>query len=349
MKRAKVNQNINLENYQGIWVLGEQIAGEIHPVTIELIGEGRKLADEIKKELTVIIAGYQIEKSAEALLHYGVDKVLYLEHEELKDFTTDGYVKVLSDAILKYKPEIVLLGATSIGRDLGPRIAARIGTGLTADCTKLEIDPEDGKLLMTRPAFGGNLMATIVCPKNRPQMSTVRPGVMKKAIYQDEQGVLQKEIPELKLEDIKAQLTEIIPAGEKKVNLIDAKIVVSGGRGLKTPEGFALIRELAEALDGEVGSSRAAVDSGWIDHIHQVGQTGTTVHPDLYIACGISGAIQHQAGMHDAKYIVAINKDPNAPIFEICDFGIVGDLFEVIPNLLQSLKEKDFLVVESKE
>jgi electron transfer flavoprotein alpha subunit len=272
-----------------------------------------------------------------------VDKVIYLDHKFLKEFTTEGYAISISDLIVDRKPEIVLVGATSIGRDIGPRIAARIGTGLVADCTKLEIDEEDGKILQTRPAFGGNLMATIICPKNRPQMSTVRPGVMSKAHFNEEKrGKIETIVPNLTEEMIRTKLIEKMPAGNKKVNLIDAKVVVSGGRGLKEASGFKLIKQLAEALDGEVGSSRAAVDAGWIESLHQVGQTGTTVRPDVYVACGISGALQHQAGMHEAKYIMAINKDPKAPIFEICDYGIVGDLFEVIPAILRSLKEKDF-------
>jgi len=344
MGRAKVNQEMNIKQYNDIWVIGEQIDGDIHPVTVELIGEGRKLADKIHKKLYVVIPGYQMKETAEKMLHYGVDRVLYLEHEFLKEFSTEGYAISISNLILERKPEIVLVGATSIGRDIGPRIAARIGTGLTADCTKLEIDESDGKILQTRPAFGGNLMATIVCPKNRPQMSTVRPGVMSKASYNKEKkGEIETIVPTLSEDMIRTRLIERIPAENKKVNLIDAKIVVSGGRGLKEASGFELIQELATALDGEVGSSRAAVDAGWIDSLHQVGQTGTTVRPDLYIACGISGAIQHQAGMNDAKYIVAINKDPNAPIFEVCDYGIVGDLFEVVPALLESLNEKEFL------
>ncbi|WP_353095514.1 electron transfer flavoprotein subunit alpha/FixB family protein [Tissierella praeacuta] len=344
MSRAKVNRGIDVKEYKDIWIIGEQIDGNIHPVTVELIGEGRKLADKINKNLYVIIPGYQIRETAEKMLHYGVDKVLYLEHELLKDFSTEGYSRSISDLILDRKPEIVLVGATSIGRDIGPRIAGRIGTGLVADCTKLDIDEEDGKILQTRPAFGGNLMATIVCPKNRPQMSTVRPGVMGKAHYNEEKkGEVETVVPNLTKEMIRTKLIQTFPAGDKKVNLIDAKVIVSGGRGLKDPSGFNLIQELATALDGEIGSSRAAVDAGWIDSSHQVGQTGTTVRPDLYIACGISGAIQHQAGMQDSKYILAINKDANAPIFKICDYGIVGDLFEVIPALLESLKEKNSL------
>lgn len=330
--------------FEHVWILAEQIDGHIHPVSVELIGEGRKLADQIEKKLCVVMAGYQLEEEAKKLLHYPVDTVYYLDHPLLKDYNTDAYSLAMAQLIDEKMPEIVLVGATSIGRDLGPRVAAKVGAGLTADCTKLDIDPEDGKLLQTRPAFGGNLMATIVCPKSRPQMSTVRPGVMEKAKYSEElNGEIVTITPSLKEEDLRTRLIEKVDIGRKRVNLIDAKVIVSGGRGLKTPEGFALIQELAEALKGEVGSSRAAVDAGWIDHTHQVGQTGTTVHPDLYVACGISGAIQHQAGMHESKYIVAINKDPQAPIFQICDFGIVGDLYEIIPEFLKSLEGKHFL------
>lgn len=342
--RAKVNQDINLNDYNGVFVVGEQIDSNIHPVTIELIGEGKKLADKLGKKLSVVIAGSDIEQQAEKLQHYGVDSVICIDHPLLKDYTTDGYAVAIEEVIRDKKPEIVLIGATSIGRDLGPRLSAKLGTGLTADCTKLEIDENDHKLLQTRPAFGGNLMATIICPKNRPQMSTVRPGVMEKAKYSDNKsGVIEKITPNLKEEDIRTKLVKKEDLNGNRVNLIDAKVVVSGGRGLKSKEGFELVRQLADAVKGEVGSSRAAVDSGWIDQAHQVGQTGTTVHPDLYIACGISGAIQHQAGMHESKYIVAINKDPDAPIFEICDYGIVGDLYEVIPSIIQSLKDKEFL------
>ncbi|WP_195340326.1 electron transfer flavoprotein subunit alpha/FixB family protein [Fusobacterium sp. 1001295B_180824_G3] len=342
--RAKVNQNIDLNEYNGVWIIAEQVDKEIHPVTIELIGEGKKLASQLGKETCVIIAGYEMEDIAKKILHYGVDKVIYLDNKLLKEYTTDAYSIVLSNLIKEKKPEIVLIGATSIGRDLGPRLAAKLGTGLTADCTKLEIDEKDKKLLQTRPAFGGNLMATIICPKNRPQMSTVRPGVMEKAKYnEDIKGEFEIISPILFENDIKTKFIKKEKNSNKKLNLVDAKIIVSGGRGLKNKNGFELIEQLAKVLNGEVGSSRAAVDSGWIDHIHQVGQTGTTVHPDLYIACGISGAIQHLAGMQESKYIVAINKDASAPIFEICDYGIIGDLYEVIPSLIKSIQEKNIL------
>ena len=338
MMRAKVNQGINLNDYNGVWVIGEQREGKINPVTIELIGEGRKLADQLGKELEVVIAGYEVEKEVKELLHYSVDKVYYINDPLLKDFTTDGYAISIANLIERKKPEVVLVGATSIGRDIAPRIAGKVGTGLTADCTKLEIDSTDNKLLQTRPAFGGNLMATIVCPKNRPQMSTVRPGVMAKAVRNEsETGILEVVTPELTEKMIRTRLVEVLPQEKKSVNLTDARIIVSGGRGLKRAEGFELIKELADKLGAEIGASRAAVDSGWIEHSHQVGQTGTTVRPELYIACGISGAIQHLAGMSDSKYIVAINKDAKAPIFSICDYGIEGDLYEIIPEMIESL------------
>jgi len=344
MMRRKVNQAINLKEYKDIWVIGEQRDGKIHPVTMELIGEAKRLTEGTDKNVVVVVAGDAIEDEVKKLLYYGIDKAYYINSPLLNVFSTDGYSKTIADLILEKKPEIVLVGATSIGRDLGPRIAAKIGTGLVADCTKLDIDSEDGKLLQTRPAFGGNLMATIICPINRPQMATVRPGVMKKAVHQENPtGVIEEIKPTLKEDDIIAKVVKIIESGKKRVNLTDAKIIVSGGRGIKGPEGFDLIRALADKIGGEVGSSRACVDSGWIDHMHQVGQTGTTVRPDIYIACGISGAIQHLAGMSDSKYIVAINTDPEAPIFKICDFGIVGDLKEVIPAMIEELdKNKAF-------
>lgn len=332
---AKVNQNISLADYQDVWVIGEQREGVLHPVTLELIGEGRKLADQIGKKLAVVISGYEMEGLISELSEYPVDIIYAIDHPLLKDFSTDGYAFSVADLILKKKPEIVLVGATSIGRDVAPRIAARVGTGLTADCTKLDIDAEDGKLLQTRPAFGGNLMATIICPKNRPQMSTVRPGVMQKAQRVSGKPMCEtvRITPELTEGQIRTQILKKNTRGAHQVDLVGAKVIVSGGRGVKSEEGFKVIRSLAEALGGEVGASRAAVDSGFIDSAHQVGQTGTTVRPELYIACGISGAIQHQAGMGDSKYIIAINKDPKAPIFKICDYGIVGDLFEVLPEM----------------
>lgn len=341
MARAKVNQNIDLKNYNDVWVIGEQRQGVTHPVTIELIGEGRKLADQLGKKLVVVLAGNNLEKNSEELLHYGVDKVYYLKHDLLANFSTEGITISVSNLILERKPEIVLVGATSLGRDIAPRIAGRVGTGLTADCTKLEIDLTDNKILQTRPAFGGNLMATIICPKNRPQMSTVRPGVMEKAKYlEDIHGEIEVITPDLNQEMIRTKFLEILKSDKKIVNLTDAKIIVSGGRGLKTAEGFELLRKFADKLGAEIGASRAAVDSCWIEHSHQVGQTGTTVRPTVYIACGISGAIQHLAGMSESKYIIAINKDPEAPIFKVCDYGIVGDLYEIIPQMMEWVEKR---------
>jgi electron transfer flavoprotein alpha subunit len=341
MSRAKVNQGIDLNTYHDVWVIGEQREGKTHPVTIELAGEGRKLADKLGKKLIVVLAGDNIESNVNELLHYGVDKVYYLKHELLKHFSTEGLTKAIADLILERKPEIVLVGATSLGRDIAPRIAGRVGTGLTADCTSLEIDTTDNKILQTRPAFGGNLMATIICPKNRPQMSTVRPGVMEKAKYTEEvRGEVEEIVPTLTSDSIRTKLLEIIPLEKNGVDLTEAQIIVSGGRGLKSAKGFELLQKLADKLGGEVAASRAAVDSGWIDHSRQVGQTGTTVRPTIYIACGISGAIQHLAGMSESKYIIAINKDAEAPIFKTCDYGIVGDLYEVIPNMLEWLDRK---------
>ncbi len=341
MSRAKVNQGINLNEYNDVWVIGEQRQGVTQGVTIELVGEGRKLANELGKKLAVVMTGEGIEANVEELLHYGVDKVFYVKHELLKEFSTEAITTAVSDLILERKPEIVLVGATSLGRDIAPRIAGRVGTGLTADCTDLKIDETDKKILQTRPAFGGNLMATIICPKNRPQMSTVRPGVMGKAVYSENTtGEIEVITPNLEAKSIRTKLLEILDPGKKLVDLTEARIIVSGGRGLKSAEGFKLIEELAEKLGGEVGASRAAVDSGWIDHSHQVGQTGTTVRPEVYIACGISGAIQHLAGMSESKYVIAINKDADAPILKSCDYGIVGDIYEVIPNMIKWLEEK---------
>jgi electron transfer flavoprotein alpha subunit len=341
VSRAKVNQNINLMDYNDVWIIGEQRGGFISPITIELLGEGRKLANKLSKKLIVVVLGSDIDENAKELAHYNVDKILYIKDNLLEKFSTEGYTISIAKLINERKPEIVLFGATSLGRDVAPRVAARIGTGLTADCTKLEIDPADNKFLQTRPAFGGNLMATIICPKNRPQMATVRPGVMERAEYTEKLNGEFEIIPgTLTEKDIRAKLIDIRSIGKRLTNLIGAKIIVSGGRGLKKPENFKLIEDLADALGGEVGASRAAVDAGWIDPSHQVGQTGTTVRPNVYIACGISGAIQHLAGMSESKYIVAINSDPNAPIFKVCDYGIIGDLNEVVPAITESIKKK---------
>ncbi|WP_449036168.1 electron transfer flavoprotein subunit alpha/FixB family protein [Peptostreptococcus stomatis] len=333
MDRNELNQ------YKNIWVYAEQRQGKLTPVVIELLGEGRKLADVRGVKLNAILLGQDMDELAKELISYGAETVYVADDALLKNYTTDAYTKVIVDAVHEIKPEIVLVGATHIGRDLAPRIASRLNTGLTADCTKLEIDPEDGKIKQTRPAFGGNIMATIICPDNRPQMSTVRPGVMDKATKDDSRtGEVVKLNIDLKESDIRTKVLEIVKSAHEKISLTDANIIVSGGKGLGTPDGFKLIAELAEALGGVVGSSRAAVDAGWIDRSHQVGQTGVTVKPNLYVACGISGAIQHLAGMKESDLIIAINKDPDAPIFGVADYGIVGDLYKVIPEILEALK-----------
>jgi electron transfer flavoprotein alpha subunit len=331
-------EGMDITKYHDVWVFAEQRDGKLMGVSVELLGEGKRLAGEIGCKLCAVLCGENVDHLVDELYEYGAEKVYYANSPELKTYNTDAYTKVIYEAIVKYKPEIVLLGATHIGRDLGPCLAVKCGTGLTADCTKLDIDPTDKKLMQTRPAFGGNLMATILCPNHRPQMSTVRPGVMSKPERNPgAKGELVKLEPAFKEGDIRMQVLEVVKALTEKVSLTDARVIVSGGAGLGNPEGFELLKKLADRLGGVVGASRAAVDAGWIDHSHQVGQTGTTVKPDLYIACGISGAIQHLAGMQTSKLIIAINKNEDAPIFEVADYGIVGDLYKVIPALLEAI------------
>jgi electron transfer flavoprotein alpha subunit len=330
----------DLSAYKGVWVFAEQRNGKMMGTTYELIGEGRKLADKLGVELSAVLLGSNVEGLADELIHYGADRVILADHPELKLYTTDGYTKVITELVNSKKPEIILIGATNIGRDLGPRIAARLDTGLTADCTKLEIDDEKRILMQTRPAFGGNIMATIITPKHRPQMSTVRPGVMKKLVPDSgKKGIVEKVEVKLEKKDIRTIVKEVVKSAKQTVNLIDAEIIVSGGRGLGGPSGFKLVEELANELGGVVGSSRAAVDSGWISHEHQVGQTGKTVRPRIYIACGISGAIQHLAGMQSSDCIIAVNKTPDASIFDVADYGIVGDLHKVIPMMVEEVKK----------
>lgn len=340
---------VDLSQYSGVWVFAEQRENKIMPVVIELLGEGKKLAEEVGCELSAVLCGYNVEGLADELFEYGADKVYIADSKELENYTTDGYTKVIFEAINKYKPEIVLLGATHIGRDLGPCLAVKANTGLTADCTKLEIDPVDKKIKQTRPAFGGNLMATIVCPNHRPQMSTVRPGVMAKAEHTSGRSgeVINLEVS-FNEGDIRTKVLEIVKSVKETVSLTDAEVIVAGGMGLGRAEGFDLLKELAKKLNGVVAASRAAVDAGWIDHAYQVGQTGTTVKPKIYIACGISGAIQHVAGMQNAEQIIAINTAENAPIFEVADYGIVGDLYKVIPAMIDELNVASELSMEEQ-
>lgn len=334
-------QETDLSAYKGVWVFAEQREGKVMPTVFELLGEGRKLAADLGVELSALLLCDSEGGMPKELAAYGADKVIVAKSALLKDYTTDAYTKVITDVINDKKPEIFLIGATNIGRDLGPRLAGRLYTGLTADCTGLAIDPETRGILQTRPAFGGNIMATIVTPRHRPQMSTVRPGVMKKGEPDyTKEAVIEEAKFELADSDIHTRVVEFVKAAKQAVNLVEADIIVSGGRGLGNADGFKLIEELANALGGVVGSSRAAVDAGWISQDHQVGQTGKTVRPKLYIACGISGAIQHLAGMQTSDCIVAINKNPDAPIFKVADFGIAGDLYKVIPMILEELKKE---------
>nr|WP_319487277.1 electron transfer flavoprotein subunit alpha [uncultured Caproiciproducens sp.] len=331
----------DLSAYHGIWVFAEQREGKLMQVAIELLGEGQKLAKAIGCELCAVLCGSNVDSLVDELFQHGADKVYYANAPELKQYTTDAYTKVINEAIERYQPEIVLLGATHIGRDLGPCLAVRCRTGLTADCTKLEINPETKRIMQTRPAFGGNLMATIICPNHMPQMSTVRPGVMEKAVKTPGRtgGLIKLDVNFVD-GDIRTKVLEVVKTAKEIVSLTDADIIVSGGMGLGNAEGFELLKKLANKLGGTVASSRAAVDAGWIDHAYQVGQTGTTVKPKIYFACGISGAIQHVAGMQRSDLIVAINTNENAPIFGIADIGIVGDLYKVIPAVMEELDKQ---------
>lgn len=367
-KTEDENDAVDLSAYKNIWVFAEQRDGKLMNVALELIGEGCRLAKEISEDtkLCAVIVGDGVGHLADECYAYGADEVILIEDPLLKNYTTDGYAKVITDAINELKPEIVLYGATHIGRDLAPRIAARCNTGLTADCTRLDVrvssyieyakknttldtstlDPNDPStgIKQTRPAFGGNLMATIICPKTRPQMSTVRPGVMqKREPIAGAKGELVEYKPTIAASDIRTEVVEIVKSAKEMVSLTDAEIICSGGRGLGSEEGFKLMKEFADKVGGVVGASRAAVDAGWIDNSHQVGQTGTTVKPKIYFACGISGAIQHLAGMQTSDMIVAINKDADAPIFEVADYGIVGDLYKVVPLIIESWDDAEAL------
>jgi len=358
--------NTDTGAFQGVWVFCEQRAGVLSSTDFELLSEGRKLADDLGVELCGLLLGDNVEGLAKQLGGYGADRVYVCQDPLLKDYTTDAYTKVICDIVMDKKPEIVLIGATNIGRDLGPRCAARLHTGLTADCTHLDVDVakykeflkttstmdvdnmkwnmEDKGLKMTRPAFGGHLMATIICPRFRPQMSTVRPGVMKCAPFdQAKADACQVELYPVALAetDLKTKVLEVVKEAKAAVDLIGAEVVVSVGHGISkdVKTGLELAQKLADALGGVVGASRAAVDAGWISADHQVGQTGKTVRPRIYIALGISGAIQHKAGMQDAECIIAVNTNASAPIFEVADYGICEDLFKVVPLMVEAAQQ----------
>lgn len=332
---------MNIADYKGVWVFAEQRDGELQKVALELLGKGREIADKLGVELTALLLGHKnIEEMTKELGAFGADKVLVCDNELLTHYSTDGYTKVINEVVNAKKPEILFIGASFIGRDLGPRVAGRLSTGLTADCTSLDVDPENNNLLMTRPAFGGNLMATIVCGDHRPQMSTVRPGVFEK-LAKDENRTFQVEKfdVELSASDIRTETIEVVKSVKEMVDITEADIVVSGGRGVGCKENFALLQELADVMGGTLAGSRAAVDNGWVEKAVQVGQTGKTVRPTIYIACGISGAIQHLAGMQDSNYIIAINKDSDAPIMKAADVALVGDFAKVIPEMIAQYKE----------
>lgn len=339
IEMEKAERTIDLSEYSGVLVFGEQRRGVISPVVYELVGKGRELADKLDERLECVILGDNMKAQAEDLAEYNVNKVYVFDSTLLADFRDDPYTQFLTSLVKEIKPSIFLIGATSIGRSLAPRLATRLQTGLTADCTGLDIDSE-GNLLQTRPAFGGNVMATILCTDHRPQMATVRYKVMKRAEKQPE---YRGEVVFKETEDVVVDRTRILSVSTESedVSLAEAQIIVSGGKGLGNPEGFRLIEELANALGGAVGASRLVVDDGWVPFKHQVGLSGKTVRPKLYIACGISGAVQHLAGMQTSDVIVAINKDPSAPIFKVADYGIVGDLYEIIPEIIRFVKEKN--------
>ena len=341
---------MNLAEYKGVYVFAQQVDNEVSGIALELIGKGKDLAKDLDTDVTAVLIGSDVKGLVDVLAEYGADKVIVVDDPELKEYRTEPYAHALSSVINEFKPDIMLVGATAIGRDLGPRVSARVHTGLTADCTQLDIgdfpmvaipgkEQKHNQLLMTRPAFGGNTIATIACPDFRPQMATVRPGVMQKA----------ERVPGAKAEVIEfnpgftpdnkyVEILEVVKAVSDVADIMDAKILVSGGRGVGSPENFKLLEDLAEALGGTVSCSRAVVDSGWKPRDLQVGQTGKTVRPQVYFAIGISGAIQHVAGMEEADIIIAINKDETAPIFEVADYGIVGDLNKIVPALTESLK-----------
>ena len=327
---------------KNLWVFVETDEnGHAKSVGLELLGPGRMLADKQEGKLVAVVIGSNVDEAVKSAAAYGADEIIAVDGPEYAHYTTDAYVIALNALVEKYGPTTMLIGATNDGRDLGPRLACRLKTGLTADCTGLDVDEASGNMAWTRPAFGGNLMATILCPDHRPQLGTVRPGVFKKGepVEGREVPVIKEEI-HVATEQIRTQLLEVIKeAGGEMVDLENAEIIVSGGRGVGGPEGFAPLQELADALGATVGASRAAVDAGWIAHAHQVGQTGKTVGPKLYIACGISGAIQHLAGMSGSDVIVAINKDADAPIFSVADYGLVGDLKVIVPMLTEMVKK----------
>lgn len=332
-------EKIDRNKYKDIWIFAEQKNNEIAPVVFELLGKGRELADQRECDLVAVLMGHNIEGLSKELIAYGADKVIVVDDLRLKDFLDLPYAKAMAELADKYKPEIILSGASVMGRSFIPRVAVELHTGLTADCTGLEIDPDTNNLMQTRPAFGGNILATIVTPNHLPQMATVRHKVMDPLEKDDsrEGKIIKETIDFSELKD-DTKFLGFIKDESQMVNLVEADLVITGGRGLKNKDNFTIIEDLAKVLGGAVGASRASVDADWISYPHQVGQTGKTIKPKIYIAVGISGAIQHLAGMQSSDYIIAINKDPDAPIFKVADLGLVGDLFEIVPQITKKLK-----------
>lgn len=342
----------NIEQYKGVFIYAQQVDGEISPIAYELLGKAKDLAADLDTQVTAVLLGSNIKGLADSLAEYGADRVIVVDDPVLETYRTEPYAQALTAVINEYKPEIMLVGATAIGRDLGPRVSARVGTGLTADCTKLEIgdfplnplpnkEQKHNQLLMTRPAFGGNTIATIACPDNRPQMATVRPGVMQK--IDPVKGAKAEVVefnPELKENNCYVEILDIVKEVAEVADIQQAKILVSGGRGVGSKENFKILQDLADALGGTVSCSRAVVDNGWMPKDLQVGQTGKTVRPNVYFAIGISGAIQHTAGMEESDIIIAINKDESAPIFDVADYGIVGDLNKIVPLITEAVKAR---------
>lgn len=342
---------MNLQDYKGVFVFAQQVDNKLENIAFELLGEAKELAKPLNTTVTAVLLGHKVGALCDELAAYGADRIIVVDDPELEVYRTEPYAHALSSVINEFKPEIVLVGATAIGRDLGPTVSARVATGLTADCTQLDIgdfpmiarpglEQKHNQLLMTRPAFGGNTIATIACPDHRPQMATVRPGVMKKIDpIEGAKAEIVEFNPGFEKNNRYVEILDIVKSVGDRVDIQDAKVLVSGGRGIGGPEEFEILRELADELGGEVSSSRAVVDSGWMPKDLQVGQTGKTVRPQLYIAIGISGAIQHVAGMEESDYIIAINKDPDAPIFDVADYGIVGDWKKIVPKLISDIKD----------
>lgn len=340
MEGTEKSVQVDLTSWTGVWVFGEFRQGSLASVALELLGAGRRLADRRGVQLSAVLVGHETGDAAKTLIAHGADTVYRIDHERLRHFSEDIYASILTALVKEHRPEIVLAGATAIGRSFIPGVATTLNAGLTADCTALDIRDEDGALMQTRPAFGGNIMATIVCPSSRPQMATVRPRVMKSLEYDDTRigQIVDIQPTPAQLQSRVRVIQEVMAEGSN-VNIQEADILVSGGRGLENPKGFELLKKLADTLGANISASRAVVDAGWIPYPHQVGQTGKTVAPKLYIACGISGAVQHVAGMQSSETIVAINRDAHATIFDVADFGIVGDLYEVIPKLINKIEE----------